>query len=86
MTDIGAVDHHAAEQRELRQWRANEPEGIAQQPPVERQRLQRATGQNSAVQFRAIVRMAGIGAQLDLGMPFKGFDRFGTRFQEARTQ
>jgi hypothetical protein len=39
MTDVGAVDHHAAEQRELRQWRANEPEGVAQQPSVERQWL-----------------------------------------------
>ena len=86
MTDIGSVDHHAAKQRELRQRRANQLERLAEQPPVERQRLQRTPGQRRALEFRAIVRMASIGAQLHLGMIFQNFDCFGTGLQEGRAQ
>ena len=66
--------------------RANQPERVTEQPPVERQRLQRTPGQCSTIEFRAIVRMPRIGPQLDLGLTLEDLDRFGTGFQKPRTQ
>jgi hypothetical protein len=86
MTDIGSVDHHSAKQRELRKRRANESERMAKQPPVERQRLQRAPRHSRAFKFGAIVRMTNIGAKFYLGMVFQDFDRFGAGLQEGRAQ
>ena len=86
MTDIGSVDHHSAKQRELRKRSANESQRLAKQPPVERQRFQGTSRHGRALEFRTIVRMASIGAQLHLGMIFQHFDRFGTRLKEGRTQ
>ena len=57
MTDIGPVDHHSAQQRELGKWRANQLERFAKQSPVERQRFQRASGHGRALKLRAIIRM-----------------------------
>ena len=59
---------------------------LPEQPSIERQRLQRTSGQCSAVEFRAIVRMPRIGPQLDLGIDVEHFDRFGPSLQKARAQ
>ena len=86
MTDIGPVDHHPAKQRELRQWRTNQLERLAEQPPVERVRLQRAPGECRALQLRAVVGMTNIGPQFHFGMIFQNLDCRGTRFQEGCAQ
>jgi hypothetical protein len=72
MTDIGPVHHHSAQQRELLKRRTNDLECVAEQPPVERQWFQSASGNGRALEFRAIVGMTGIGPQpnLDGRLPY----------------
>ena len=75
MVDVGAVHHHAAEHGEFRNRRADQPEQIAQQPAIKRQRLERAAVDGRAFQIGNVVRVPGISAVLDLGIGFDLIDR-----------
>ncbi len=78
MPDVGAVDHHAAEQGELGQRRAQAGEVLAEHDGIERHWLQNATRQRGAGQRGEVVGMIGVGPEGDLAVVFQERDHVGT--------
>ena len=82
MTDVRAVDHHAAEQHELGQRRVQLGEVLAQNRCVERHRLEHASRQGRALEGRPVVRVMRIGAESNRGVILQESNHLGSRRDE----
>ena len=86
VADIGAVDHHATEQREFRDRRADAVDVGAELPAVEGHRLQRSPAQGRALDIGFIIGMRRVGPEMYVGPALERGDRLGAGAQEGVAQ
>ena len=86
MRDVEAIDHHPAEQRELRQWRTQPREMRAELGAVECHRLQHAPARRRTEPLRIIIRIGFHRLQANFRVGFEPGDRLRPTRKESGTQ